>query len=359
MALAAAGLTSCEPDDDPQIQEPTEFILNTPPFAGQLYQLQRGHTMEFTCSQPNYGLTLAPTYTLEVSLYNDFGASQPAPAEGEEAAPYSVLISPVDPVSAVMVVEDKTLSDAILSMRGISEEKDYTPAVNTVYVRAIASLNGQAEIVSTNPAVVLEQVADYFSLEADMPLIYTPGNSNGWNQANSMPLSGYEQDEATGEWTKYRGLVYLNGEFKFDTTLDWSLNYGDDGNDGKLDQNGANIPLPETGEGLYFIDLNIKALTYTLTYISSFGITGDLNGWTTDAPAEMEHSDDYKIWTWEGDMADGGFKFILNGPTTQWTLNYGGPADGLTFNGPNISSTAGQHKVTVNLSTVPYTATVE
>lgn len=31
MALAVAGLVSCEPDDSPKIQEPTEFVLNTPP----------------------------------------------------------------------------------------------------------------------------------------------------------------------------------------------------------------------------------------------------------------------------------------------------------------------------------------
>ena len=364
MALALAGLTSCEPDDSPKIQEPTEFILNTPPFADQLYQLQRGHTMEFTCSQPNYGLTLAPTYALEVSLYNDFGASLPTPEEGVETAPYSVVINPVDPVSAVMTIEDQALSDAILNMRGISEEKDYTPAVNTLYVRAIATLNGHATttIISTNPTVVLTQVADYFSFEAEMPLLYTPGNSNGWNQEASMKLMGYQQDEATGEWIKYRGLVYLNGEFKFTNQPDWNgINYGNAGADGKLSTDGGagNLTLPETGEGLYFVDVDVKNLTYTLAFVSSLGVVGDFQGWDAGAPAEMEHSDDYKTWTWTGDMADGGYKFIINGPTTQWAINYGGPADGLTFDGPNLSSTSGSHTITLKLGEVPYKATFE
>ncbi len=52
MALAVAGLTACEPDDSPKSQEPTEFVLNTPPFATELYQLKAGNTIELTCSQP-------------------------------------------------------------------------------------------------------------------------------------------------------------------------------------------------------------------------------------------------------------------------------------------------------------------
>lgn len=364
MALAVAGLTSCEPDDSPKIQEPTEFILNTPPFADQYYQLQRGHTMEFTCSQPNYGLTLAPTYALEVSLYEDFGASLPAPDEGVAELPHSVIVNPVDPVSAVMTIEDRALSDAILNMRGIEEEKDYTPAVNTLYVRAIASLNGHAQttIVSTNPTVVLTQVADYFSLESEMPILYTPGDANGWNQEASMKLIGSQQDEATGEWVAFQGLVYLKGGFKFTNQPDWNgINYGDSGTPGKLSTDGGagNLGLPETGEGLYFVEVNVKELTYTLTYVSTLGLVGDFQGWNVKEPAVMEHSDDYKTWTWTGDMADGGFKFVINGPETEWKFNYGGPADGLTFNGPNINTTGGSHTVTLNLGEVPYKATIE
>ena len=84
MALAVAGLTSCEADKDPVLQEPTEFKVNTPPFVNQLYDLSPDGVMEITCSQPNYGLALAPTYTAEVSIYPDFGESLPAPAPDDE-----------------------------------------------------------------------------------------------------------------------------------------------------------------------------------------------------------------------------------------------------------------------------------
>ncbi len=68
MALAVAGLTSCEADKDPVLQEPTEFKVNTPPFVNQLYDLSPDGVMEITCSQPNYGLALASARAFPLPL---------------------------------------------------------------------------------------------------------------------------------------------------------------------------------------------------------------------------------------------------------------------------------------------------
>lgn len=363
MALAVAGLVSCEPDDSPKIQEPTEFVLNTPPFADQLYALQRGNTIELTCSQPNYGLTVAPEYNVEVSLYEDFGASLPAPdPEDTEAAPYSVVVSPVDPNSAVITLEDRTVSDAILAMRGITDEADYTPMTAPLYVRAIASINNQAITRIVSNTVTLAAVQDYFSLVPELPLLYTPGNSNGWNQENSMKLLGYKQDEKTGEWTNYRGLVYLDGEFKFTSKPDWSgINYGDTGTEGTLSTDGGagNLKLPATGAGLYFADVDVKELKYTLTFVTSFGLVGDFQGWNVKSPTELTPSEDFKKWSVTADFTDGGFKAVINGPTLDWKINYGGPEEEMTFDGSNINITAGSHTVTIDLSEIPYKTTIE
>lgn len=365
MALAVAGLVSCEPDDSPKIQEPTEFVLNTPPFADQLYALQRGNTIELTCSQPNYGLTVAPEYNVEVSLYEDFGASLPAPdPEDTEAAPYSVVVSPVDPNSAVITLEDSSVSDAILAMRGITEESQYTPMTAPLYVRAIASINNQAITRIVSNTVTLAAVQDYFSLVPELPLLYTPGNSNGWNHENSMKLLGYKQDEKTGEWINYRGLVYLDGEFKFTSAPDWNtgINYGDTGTEGTLSTDGGagNLKLPATGAGLYFADVDVKELTYTLTFVTSFGLVGDFQGWNAASPSELEHSDDFKTWTLTTDFGNGGgFKAIINGPTSDWKLNYGGPEEEMTFDGPNMNIAGGSHTVTIDLSEIPYKTTIE
>ncbi len=54
--------------------------------------------------------------------------------------------------------------------------------------------------------------------------------------------------------------------FKFDVTGDWSQNYGDNGNDGRLDQAGADIYF--SGCGLFKVQVNDSSKTYILTKIS-------------------------------------------------------------------------------------------
>lgn len=360
MALAVVGLTSCEADDDPKLQEPTEFVLNTPPFANQLYQLSEDGILEVTCSQPNYGLTLATTYGVEISMLEDFGESLPAPDENDEnAIPYSVMITPPNPQSAVLQLTESSIAEAICAMRGIKTEEEYTeiPA-HPLYIRAHAHINNQPATKITSNTVKLDQVKGYCAFKAKVyDVIYNPGNSNGWNFDNCQQLLAYQEG-------KYRGFLYLNGEFKFTSDPNWSGegNWGAGAADGAL-ENGSNtnLPLPETGEGLYYaeVDVNANAPTYSLTFVSSVGAVGDFNGWAAATPAEMTNADSFLVWTLETNFTGGGFKFIFNGPTTEWKYNLGGTFDELVFDGDNLPDEAGSHKVTLDLRKIPYTATFE
>ncbi len=351
MALAAVAFTSCEADDDPKLNEPTEFVLNTPPFATQLYDLTPDGVIELTCSQPNYGLTLATTYGVEISMREDFGENLPAP--GEEEAPYSVTILPTNPQSAVLQLQESKIAEAICAMRGITSEEEYTeiPA-HPLYIRALAHINNQPATKITSNVVTLTQVKGYCAFEAEVfDVLYTPGNSNGWDQNASQQILAYAEG-------KYRGFVWINGEFKFTNQPDWGgTNYGS-GGDGLLDTDGGagNINMPDTGEGLYFADVDINALTYKLTYISSVGIAGDVNGWSESAPLELEPSADFLTWTYTGDFVDGGFKFVFN---KAWTINLGGTFESLELDGANLNSTSGSHTVTLDLTKLPYTASFE
>lgn len=189
MALAVAGLTSCEADKDPVLQEPTEFKVNTPPFVNQLYDLSPDGVMEITCSQPNYGLALAPTYTAEVSIYPDFGESLPAPApDDEDAISYSVLIATNNPYSAVMEIPENAIAVAICEMRGITEEAQYTDeGPRPLYVRVIAQVADQLSTRIVSDPITFPQVQGYFASNvAALDVLYTPGNSNGWSHDNSQ-----------------------------------------------------------------------------------------------------------------------------------------------------------------------------
>ena len=52
--------TSCKEDTQPRLSKPTNFVLNTPPMADQLYVMSATSTINLTVSQPNYGLATTP-----------------------------------------------------------------------------------------------------------------------------------------------------------------------------------------------------------------------------------------------------------------------------------------------------------
>ncbi|SHK79119.1 SusE domain-containing protein [Hymenobacter psychrotolerans] len=83
----------------------------------------------------------------------------------------------------------------------------------------------------------------------------TPG---GWN--TETPLT---YDVANKVWT---GRVALGaGALKFRANNDWTINFGDTGNDGSLEYGGTDIPAPAAGT--YTITLNLNtpgSYTYTL-----------------------------------------------------------------------------------------------
>lgn len=377
MAFAAFALASCEDDKDPVISEPTEFVLNVPPFASQGIELAKGHTVEFTCSQPNYGLTLAPSYSVEVSMMQDFGVSLPEAAADEP--PYFVEVPVEVPTSAVITVSDVDLSNAILKMRGIDAEEDYTPLPpHPLYVRVVAAVNNQAITRITSNVITLEKVQGYFSLNTMPKVLYTPGNSNGWNQEKSQWLR--EKADAPDVFV---GFVYLNGDFKFCNQPNWDgINYGlvddddtvDDNPDdgvfmGKLNPDGgaSNLTLPATGEGLYYAYVNINDLTYTLTHIESVALAGSAtpDNWNPEVGPAMT-STDFLTWTYTGEFIDGEFKFVFN---RGWGINLGIDKDapdfgmevdnGLIWDGGNIGISAGSHTVVLDLSKLPYGYTID
>lgn len=98
--------------------------------------------------------------------------------------------------------------------------------------------------------------------------------------------------------------------------------------------NAGNIAVP--ADGFYFIELDTKALTYTMTP-AEVCLIGDLNGWNTDAAPAMSKADgDACKLTYTGTFTGTGFKFIINPKTTGWAYNYGGAFDNIEFNAGNL-----------------------
>lgn len=179
--------------------------------------------------------------------------------------------------------------------------------------------------------------------------LYTPGNTNGWSQAASQILT-------TNNYINYTGYAHLDGEFKLSTQPNWDgVSFGA-GDPGKLSSEGGAGNLNAPANALYWVNANLVELTYDLTEITTIGLIGNATpaGW--DASTALEPSADFLVWTGKMKLTDGEFKFRAN---NDWDINLGGSLTNLVQNGDNIKLTGeGTYVVTLDLSAVPYTATL-
>ncbi len=375
-ALALFGMTACQDDKDPVISTATEFVLNTPPVANETVVLSPDGISTFTVSQPNYGLTLAPVYGIEVSLKEDFTPVKDGNyvnPEGEEVAIPGFVVIPVESqINAVLKVKQSNLAAAICAMRGIGNADDYTdidPA--PLYVRANSIVGNQPSTYIVSNVIALEKVKGYCSIEATGPtdVLYTPGDTNGWSFDACMLIPASAEN-------KYEGYLGVNGDFKFTHNPSWDNpgNYGagelkqlaDGSWEGELVENAGNFTGLEAG--LYYVIANITnpgaakdevVGDVKLIPIKKVGIVGDSMGWGNDV--EMTPMNDFSAWKAEGvDLGTGGWKFRMNGA---WDYNLGG-IDGsdnmlnLVQGGGNLTG-AGTQTVILDLSKLPYSARFE
>lgn len=182
-----------------------------------------------------------------------------------------------------------------------------------------------------------------------MTYLYTPGNSNGWSHDASQRLAF---DAESGVFT---GFAYLDGEFKFTSAPNWEdgTNYGSTGTDGTLSTDPGAGNLNAGPAGLYYCEVNVDALTYKLTPVTTWGLIGDFNGWASSVA--MTPSADFLTWEGEVDLEAGkDWKFRAN---DGWDINLGGELTKLVMGGGNLTvTTSGKYHITLNLGAIPYTA---
>ncbi len=189
--------------------------------------------------------------------------------------------------------------------------------------------------------------------------LYTPGDSNGWNQLDSAWLQVFKKED-NGEVVEqyYYGVSPLsaNGfkicaEPKWDNATDYGSEDGEAANSGSLilGQTGKNI-IPES-TALYWIKVNYETkgyqmTDYVLTPITKVGIIGSFegSGWSKDL--ELTSEDNGASWSADITLAEGNeFKVRFN---ENWDYNLGGEMKALVFDGGNIKATeAGEFTITV------------
>lgn len=225
------------------------------------------------------------------------------------------------------------------------------------------ALNGQAiKISDQGPHLVTVNMEDMtYTVTLALAQIYAGAATN----------SAYEL--ATTDYVNYRGFVGLRGTSMrmFDktsgTTMYWCQAYdGEDPIAGKLTlvtklEDVKNLVADV--KGCQWVTANLSALTYSITHIAYWGLTGTINGWNEKEPMKMTTSDRFSmIWTIKDvNLADGDeFKFTTNGT---WDINIGCAVAGddsvLAEHGENIvwNHGTGTFDITLDLSKVPYTMT--
>ncbi len=108
----------------------------------------------------------------------------------------------------------------------------------------------------------------YIKVEADLNALTSTFTLTDWGLIGSATAGGWDSDEnmtydpVSDTWSLTTDLVA--GDIKFRANDDWTINYGDDLGNGKLSQDGANIPVAEAGNYTITLDLSNAIYTYTV-----------------------------------------------------------------------------------------------
>lgn len=251
----------------------------------------------------------------------------------------------------------------------VSPNSDLNGKLGTAYSAGSVKLLGQV-LVKVN--VYVDSYSLNYAFENLWP--FTSGNTS--KPGDVMLLY-------TNDYMSYTGVAMLNtvwycaaqpdykGAVVFKQDKELGFEDSEDGlaRTGALTTaaDGGRLELPMKGKHLYYMDVNLVQLTYSVTCLETLSVIGDGNNWQLDTAAPLTPSDDFKIWTAENVKIGNEFKINAN---KAWEISFSGTAvpdelgkqvyevhkqDG----GDNLPATPGTYKVTVNFSTVPYTVTLE
>ncbi len=274
-------------------------------------------------AQPDFGYSAAADYTI---LFDNAGGD----------------FSEAQSVSAG---QDLSNSLTVGKLNGIllslGFEQDIPGDVQIKVIAGLGDYNSVESGISTLTATAYEDLLDQSTTWG-----VVGSGANDWGATPDLPFYTTGTD---GVLVAY--VTLIDGEIKFRENNEWTLNYGDTGFDGSLEEGGDNIPVTA---GSYEIIMNLNTLTYTMAPLT-WGIVGSAyNDWGATPDAMLTYDPYSDQWRGIYTLLDGEMKIRKN---NDWGTNYGDTgADGiLDQDGDNIVVTAGIYIVTVNFNDFSYT----
>jgi hypothetical protein len=332
MLLGVFAFSSCEDQDTtPVMQEPTEFVLNTPAYVNGTYDLEHSTTLELTCSQPDYGFTAATSYAVEVSLTNVF--------DGKESVVLGTTYS-----TARMNVDVAEFAAALTSLATAADpdltEEDF-PMVTEVYVRLVAKLtnSGKGEIASN--VIILPNVRMHYALPAvNLPEeLYLIGQCNGWDWGAAYAFVPAYDNPNTADKKMFWRLAYLpaEGGLKLNFNKDWDGNevgYAgvkcvDNASAGVKASDDGNIVVTTGGWYLVVVDMALNGRNYVYNVqfnapnVYLMGSNAPVNDWSVadanlfSVPADADGSFVSPKFAYDTD-GDCGVRACVNIPGHDW-----------------------------------------
>lgn len=282
--------------------------------------------LPFEVTVPDFGMEGNVTYSLEMDL-DGAGFSNPSEIGTSDNTTIPVI--------------SESLNDELVA-RGLP-----LGTASNIQFRVKSSIDVSLMPIYGSKTTLAVTPYDAF---VDFPVMYIPGDYQGWNPGNMMTVLKAVNFDKT--FTGFIHVLSGSGEFKFTEEPEWvdGKNYGDTGADGTLDAEADASNIKVTEFGTYEVTVDLDAKTYTISGPQLWGIIGSAtaNGWDSETP--MNFNRDLNVLTITTDLAEGEFKFRAN---QTWDFNLG-PQDGeLVKDGDNIAiEAAGNYTITLDF-TIP------
>lgn len=356
--LGVAGFTACTMDTEPRLDAPTEFVLNTPPMANNLYVFDCNasgvsqNDITFTVSQPNYGVATTPTYTVQVARCEaDFAKWDQQQADGDESNETAEGLP-------LTVMVDGSSTDAKITFDG----EVFCNAVNQLYGLTLANVKDEPHPVAVRVHAALA-AASYSAIWSNAILIYVRsyikpvadkiwiiGACQGWDISNGDMV--LEENEIGSKI--YVGDYNIPaGQFQFrfyDELGDWESNsigsQIDDApipvkdiTDAVLPEEGVTMDCIQSLKGVlakgswqiegwkggkvhFEVNLNDNTVTFSPGQSRKIYIVGQCQGWnvTSDKMALNETEDGSNVYAGTYTIAAGDFTFRFYRTLGDWEV---------------------------------------
>lgn len=198
--LGIVCLSSCKSEfkEGPTLLEAETFILDD--VEDKLYDLIAKDTVKLSITQPEYGFTAATTYTVEVSLNEDF-----------EENSFKTLSTTYNNTTIKLLPEELNNSAAEL-YTALNPDADPKEQVITLYLRVKAEITGSGKGLSTSNTIKINQI----KLDEVIVTLEPPTN---------IYLVGLQ-----GDWETWAPMVKINGN----AGHFWKISYFGEGNEFKF-----------------------------------------------------------------------------------------------------------------------------